>query len=217
MMFWIMTVGGALITLSAGLLPLKIGQTFLRHFFPEMTNEHIEHVRMWFVIAGVAILLTNAFINKEINRELRNILSATGVELEHAKAKTAELAKKLAPRYITDEQRATFIKYLASTPKGAVTIAYGSPDGETLNFVEQVRSLLKAAGFSSPESTEYAVGYTIKAPPPAFIAVVVGSGAAPAYARPIQQAFQQIGIEAIGTDGRDIAQSGELKIYIGSK
>jgi len=81
--------------------------------------------------------------------------------------------------------------------------------------------LLKNKGFKEERMTKvglYAIGTsTTLESNKSLIAVVVGSGAAPAYARPIQQAFQQIGIEAIGTDGRDIAQSGELKIYIGSK
>lgn len=48
-------------------------------------------------------------------------------------------------------------------------------------------------------------------------AIIVGSGAQTPAALSIQQAFRGIGIDAIGTDGRDIAKPEEIKIYVGSK
>ncbi len=87
MVFWVMTIGGALIALSSGLLPLNILQTFLRRFFPEMTNEHIERVRMWLVISGVIILLINSFRNIETIIQLTNTLSTSQHELESIKDK----------------------------------------------------------------------------------------------------------------------------------
>lgn len=144
-------------------------------------------------------------------------LKASEAELQATKAKTAELAHKLAPRQLTAEQCTTFIAALAKTPKGPVGIVYVSPQPESTGFVEQIRSLLTDAGFTIPAKSEYSLGYTIAAPAPWFIAVIAVAGQEPPYALPIRQAFKEIGIDAIGTDGRDIAQPGEFKIYIGSK
>ena len=138
-------------------------------------------------------------------------------ELETARARTAELERKLAPRQLTAEQRSEFIAALANAPKGPITVAYVSPQPESTGFVEQIRSLLIDAGFTIPAKSEYALSYTIAAPAPWFIAIVAFPNAQPAYALPIQQAFKQIGIDAIATDGSQIVQPGELKIYVGSK
>ena len=138
-------------------------------------------------------------------------------QLKTARAKTAELEHRLAPRQLTAEQRSTFIAALADAPKGPVIVAYVSPQPESTAFVEQLRSLIVDAGFTIPAKSEYALSYTIAAPSPWFIALVAFPAAQPPYALPIQHAFKQIGIDAIATDGSQIAQPGELKIYIGSK
>src|SRR5438128_6568161 len=70
-MSWINIVA-AIITLSSGLLPLKKVQTFLQPYFPNMTNEKIEHVRFGLVIIGVLIFLTNGYMNRSVITELRN-------------------------------------------------------------------------------------------------------------------------------------------------
>jgi hypothetical protein len=93
MMFWIVNVGAALITLSSGFLPLNKVQTFLRHFFPEIKNEQIEHVRMSLVILGVAIFLVNAFTNRGTIRELRYTLLTTQGKLQSTKNQITTLRK----------------------------------------------------------------------------------------------------------------------------
>lgn len=154
---------------------------------------------------------------REREAELKQQLEVAQREQQEASAKLSNIEEKVKGRHLTNDQRVSFIKYLANVQKGSVTIAYGSQDAETVSFVEEIRSLLKSAGFSIPDRLELALGYTIKTPPPAFIALIVGSGSTPPYALPIQEAFHKIGIEAIGTDGRDIATAGEVKIYVGSK
>jgi hypothetical protein len=149
--------------------------------------------------------------------DLRAQVEAAQQEQQEATNKLLKIEEKVKGRLLTNDQRSVFINQLAAAQKGPITIAYGSSDGETVSFVEEIRTLLKAAGFSMPDRIEHALGYTIKTPPPAFIALVVGTGKSPPYALQIQQAFKMIGINAIWTDGRDIANPGEVRIYIGSK
>jgi hypothetical protein len=144
-------------------------------------------------------------------------LQASEAELQATKKKTAELEQKLAPRQLSPDQRTEFIAALANAPRGPVTIAYVSPQAESTAFVQQVRSLIVDAGFTVSAPSEYALGYTIAAPPPWFVAIIAVPGQQPPYASAIQEAFKHIGIEAIGTDGSHIAKPGELKIYIGGR
>lgn len=143
-------------------------------------------------------------------------LKATEAELEQTKVKTAELARRLAPRTLTAEQRERFIKYLRASPKGPVAVEHSGQVVETINFTEEIRSLLEAAGFTI-SSYAMPLGYVIKAPDPWFVSVIVGTGKHPAYAEQLLLAFKVIGIEAIATDGRDIANPGQVKVYVGAK
>ena len=76
---------------------------------------------------------------------------------------------------------------------------------------------MEDAGFTIPKTAEYSLSYTISAPPPWFLGVIIGAGEQPPHAQPVLKAFQQIGIEAVGVDGKDIIRPGEVKIYVGSK
>lgn len=137
-------------------------------------------------------------------------------ELGETKAKTAELAERLAPRKLTTEQRQRFIEYLKTAPKGPVGVAHSGQIVETINFTEEIRSLLEGAGFTI-SSYENPLGYIIKAPAPYFMAVIIGTGERPTYTESLLRAFHEIGIEAIPTDGSAIAGPGEVKVYLGTK
>jgi hypothetical protein len=137
-------------------------------------------------------------------------------ELEATKAKTSELAERLAPRKLTIEQRERFVEYLKTSPKGPVGVAHSGQAVETINFAEEIRSLLEGAGFTI-SSYENPLGYIIKAPAPYFMAVIVGTGERPPYAESLLRAFHEIAIEALPTDGSAIAAPGEVKVYVGAK
>jgi len=123
-----------------------------------------------------------------------------------------------APRQLTQDQRAKFIAALANVPKGKIGVAYSSPQPETIQFVAPIRSLLSEAGFSVPENSEYALGYVVTTvPPPWRVGLISGSEHPPAFTLPLQRAFREIGLDAIGIDGRQIAQPNEVKVYVGSK
>ena len=139
-------------------------------------------------------------------------------QLETAKVKTAELEHRLAPRQLTDEQRAKLIQALAAIPKGEVYFVHVTLQPETVLFLRQVQSAFIAAGFSTPEKPEYNLSYSIAAPAPWFIGIIVGTGEPPATAVAIQHAFQQTGIDAVGVVAEEaIAKPGTFKIYVGSK
>jgi len=143
-------------------------------------------------------------------------LRATESELEQTKIKTTELSKLLAPRKLASEQRERFIKYLTASPKGPVGVDHSGQTVETINFAEEIRSLVEAAGFTI-SGYEMPLGYIIKAPEPWLIAVIVGAGNHPAYAEQLLLAFKNIGIDAIATDGKDIVKPGQVKVYVGAK
>jgi hypothetical protein len=142
--------------------------------------------------------------------------AAIALQLETAKAKTAELETQIAPRQLSDEQRTKFVKFLDGAPKGPVAIIYVSP-GESMDFAEQIRSLMESAGFSVPPKPEYAFGIAAPTRPPWFVTILVNNSGQPLYTGPLQRAFQHVGIDAIGIDGLGNPPPGELKIYIGNK
>ncbi|MBI5019938.1 MAG: hypothetical protein HZB59_00725 [Ignavibacteriales bacterium] len=144
-------------------------------------------------------------------------LNATEAELKQTKIKTAELEHRLAPRTLTTEQRERFIKFLSKTTKGPVALEHSGQAAETIKFTEEIRSLLVSAGFTI-SAYNMPLGYVFKeAPDPWFITVIVGSGQHPAYADQLLLAFKDIGINALAGDGTNIANPGEVKVFVGAK
>ncbi|MDO8788794.1 MAG: hypothetical protein Q7J42_12050 [Sulfuritalea sp.] len=143
-------------------------------------------------------------------------LKTTEIELEQTKLKTAELTKRLAPRTLTTEQRDRFITFLGKTAKGPVAVEHSGLVAETITFTEEIRALLEASGFTI-SAYNMPLGYMIKAPEPWFVAIIIGSGKPPPYAERLLLAFKEIDIDAIVTDGKDIASPGEVKVYVGAK
>lgn len=149
--------------------------------------------------------------------EFQKNLEALSANQTTIESRTNDLTSQLAPRHLTDTQQARFIAYLKSIPKGPVGVVYISSVPETVSFVEEIISLLKNSGFILPEKPEYSLGYTVSCPAPWRIAIIVGTGPQASYALPLQRAFVEIGIDATGTDGKDIVKPGEIKVYVGSK
>jgi hypothetical protein len=144
-------------------------------------------------------------------------LKVTEVELEQTKIKTAELAKRLAHRTLTTEQREQFIKFLSKTIKGPVVLEHSGQTVETIKFTEEISSLLIDAGFTIA-AYNMPLGYVFKeAPEPWFITVITTAGKYPAYTEQLILAFKEIGIDVLLGNGAGIASPGEVKVYVGAK
>ena len=65
-----------------------------------------------------------------------------------AEAEAGQLRRRLAPRHVTDTQRATILRELAPAPKGSVLVRCVLGDGEGLAFAKQVADVLRAAGWT---------------------------------------------------------------------
>lgn len=144
-------------------------------------------------------------------------LKVTEAELEQTKLKTAELAKRLAPRTLTSEQRQRFVGFLKKTAKGPVVVEHSGQAVETIKFTEEIRSLLVDAGFTI-SAYNMPLGYVFKeAPNPWFITVIVITGKHPAYAESLILAFKEIGVDVLLGNGEGISSPGEVKVYVGAK
>lgn len=177
-------------------------------------------------VTAVGVVLTfgshyiadKLFVIQNIEKnQAQDRLKATETELEQTKLKTAELAKRLAPRTLTIKQRERFIKFLRKTTKGPVTVEHSGQAVETIKFAEEIRSLLMDAGFTI-SAFNMPLGYVFKeAPEPWFITVIATAGTYPAYTEQIILAFKEIGIAVLLGNGAGIAKTDEVKVYVGAK
>ena len=144
-------------------------------------------------------------------------LKISEAELEQTKVKTAELAKRLAPRTLTNEQRQRFIGFLSKTIKGPVVVEHSGQAVETIKFTEEIRSLLVDAGFTI-SAYNMPLGYVFKeASEPWFITIIAITGQSPTYTEQLILAFKEIGIDVLRGNGAGIANPGEVKVYVGAK
>ena len=190
--------------------------------------QRLDSILRWvglFVTAlGVALTFGSHFIADRLfvaqradKIQAQERLKITEAELEQTKLKTAELAKRLAPRTLTTEQRERFIKFLSKTVKGPVVLEHSGQAVETIKFTEGIRSLLVASGFTI-SAYNMPLGYVFKeAPDPWFITVIVIAGKHPAYAESLILAFKEIGIDVLLGNGEGISSPGEVKVYVGAK
>ena len=181
-------------------------------------------VGLFVTALGVALTFGSHFIADRLfvaqradKIQAQERLKITEAELEQTKLKTAELAKRLAPRTLTTEQRERFIKFLSKTVKGPVVLEHSGQAVETIKFTEEIRSLLVASGFTI-SAYNMPLGYVFKeAPDPWFITVIVIAGKHPAYAESLILAFKEIGIDVLLGNGEGISSPGEVKVYVGAK
>ena len=100
-------------------------------------------VGLFVTALGVALTFGSHFIADRLfvaqradKIQAQERLKITEAELEQTKLKTAELAKRLAPRTLTTEQRERFIKFLSKTVKGPVVLEHSGQAVETIKFTE---------------------------------------------------------------------------------
>ncbi|MGV8892294.1 MAG: hypothetical protein ACOH2K_05015 [Burkholderiaceae bacterium] len=144
-------------------------------------------------------------------------LKITVAELEQTKVKTSELEKRLAPRMLTVDQRARFVKFLAKTAKGPLTLEHSGQAVETVNFSNEIYSLLVKSGFTIA-AYNMPFGYVFKdATAPWFITIIANATGNPPFTDQLVLAFKEIGIDVLLGNGAGISDPGELKIYVGAK
>lgn len=190
--------------------------------------QHLASVLRWVGLGvttlGVALTFGSHYIADKLlvvqrvdKIQAQERLKATESELEQTKIKTAELAKRLAPRKLTSEQRERFVKFFSNIPKGPIVLEHSGQAVETVNFTEEIRSLLVGAGFTI-SAYNMPLGYVFKeAPAPWFITIIVVEGAYPPYTHQLIHAFKEIGIDVLLGNGAGIANPGEVKVYVGAK
>lgn len=110
-------------------------------------------------------------------------------------ARLLDLESKIQPRMITQKQREDFINFLTNSPRGSITIGCRHPDAETINFMQQVHSLLADSGFTIAGQIEYP-NNTEQFGNGNSIAILVDRiDDAPSYFVPLVLAFNSIGIQ----------------------
>jgi hypothetical protein len=73
------------------------------------------------------------------------------LKVEELRKQNAELAIRLQPRRITQQQKNKFIEILKNDPKCPVKVFVGRRDAETYNYAVQMREMLNSAGFGTGE------------------------------------------------------------------
>ena len=186
MVFWVTTIGGAFIALASGLLPLNILQTFLRLFFPGMTNEYVEYVRIFFVFSGVMLLFFNAFINRRKNRELIT-------ELESTKKVLYKVEQQQQLRELSPEQIQHFRTFLREVPGRFIPTEFPAGDREAERLALQLISVLKSEGWEAghPHTLVY-----FNPPIEGIIISVRNLDSAQPHVSILQRAFEAIGMPA---------------------
>lgn len=129
-------------------------------------------------------------------------------EEAHKIARQAEIKQR--PRGFSSEQRAAFIDFMKDKPKGKVRVIAQSQSGDAPLFSQSLCSLLRDCGF---DVTEVLGAIALGAGRGLYLAVA-DANAPPSCAGPLQQAFQHIGINAIGREG---AAVGYVDLLVGEK
>jgi len=141
-------------------------------------------------------------------------LSVSESELEATKAKTAEVAARLArvtePRNLTAEQSRTLKALLPAGPRGKVVLTFLSVERDAERYMRQIGALLAECGFEVTYSDH--LWFQL-----AFDSVYVCArkeGAVPAQGAHIQNCFREAGIRVKGfydekfVDGLGVPQDG---------
>jgi len=189
--FWILL--GAFITLSSGLLSLKIVQTFLQYLFPNIANTHVEYVKIGLVIFGVVILLRNAFSSRRTNKGLRSMLSTTQEELESTKKELYKIQQQQQPRTLSLDQVQRFQTFLREVPGCFILIESPAGDREAERLALQLISILKSEGWAAGNS-DTLVYFNL--PIEGIIIRVRNLDSAQPHVSILQRAFEAIGMPA---------------------
>jgi hypothetical protein len=113
-------------------------------------------------------------------------------------ADVLKLKAEAQPRYIAKQKRDEFIQFLDGTPKGPVMLGSRHPNWETIDFSNQVESLLTEAGFTVSSKMNYQEN-TTWFPAGITIGLFIDSPTnKPIYYETLFHAFNQIGVVTVG-------------------
>jgi hypothetical protein len=162
----------------------------------------------------IGTLVAGGFMlaNLRVNRDDR--MTAFHAQ-EQAAIKIAKLEERQTPRTISESQRTRFIEALKAAPKGKVSVwSFMNADPGTIQYANQVRDMVVAAGFDSG----IMVGMSMGGGP-----IPVGSGIAvraetnqPPFAGAVQRAFADVDIPLQGVVDHKVP-SDEVRVIIGLK
>lgn len=144
-------------------------------------------------------------------------LQASEAELEVTKAKTAELASKLSPRTLTDEQKKAFLAFVINTPKGKVSFKCIGNSKEAFDYTTAIKDLLTTARFDVAASIPMFISTGFRA---TGISMSIRSAERqPAHAGDIQKGFESIGVPmpcSVDADDQSLSED-MVVIYVGAK
>ncbi|MGA2442659.1 MAG: hypothetical protein ABSH08_17025 [Tepidisphaeraceae bacterium] len=131
-------------------------------------------------------------------------------------------------RSLTQDQRDEFIRILKDVPKkGPVSVVYNHPDEETYNYVNQLRSMLDAAGFTAPAGKSRMAFYqaaviqkTGDAAGADLILFTITDQNVPSYAYSLKTAIKEIGLKlfvSIAPANPPTLVPGDLVLFVETK
>jgi hypothetical protein len=167
------------------------------------------HEHSWDICSGICWLILVVALAVEFignvnamriadreNTRLDGLASAANERAANIESNNIVLQAKMLPRRITPTQTEAFLRLLNSAPKGNITIGCRHPDNESINFMEQISSLLLESGFTIDAKVEYP-NNTVKFHTGDSIALFIDRlDNMPNYAIPLMGAFNSIGIKA---------------------
>lgn len=173
----------------------------------------------WIAIVGTSFGLLSAldlfFVTSELSSRQEKRLTAAQQDAANAHKLADSVQARLQPRTITPEQRATFLAGMKDVPKGKLGVySFMNADSGTVQFANQIREMIVAAGFDSGIMVGMSMG---GGPIPVGAAIAVHDGASqPAFARPVQHAFDAAGIPLAGIVDQSIPAH-EVRVIVGLK
>lgn len=144
----------------------------------------------------------------------KNSLAAQREKTARAEQDVLELQRRIQPRRIAPDQRATLVDLLrASQPKGLVTITSLLGDVEGNTYAAQINEILTSAGWPTTGVNRVVMNGL----PTQGIAMAARSAReVPPFAVALQQAFERGGIEILGAE-KPILPPGVLELIVGIK
>ena len=139
----------------------------------------------------------------------------TEAAIEEARSLAKKLEERQTPRSISVEQRKKFIEALAAVPKGKIAVhSFMNADPGTIQYANQVRELVIAAGFDSGVMVGMSLG---GGPIPVGAGIAVKDpNAPPPFAVAVQQAFADAQIPLQGLVDPSLPPD-EVRVIIGLK
>jgi hypothetical protein len=145
-------------------------------------------------------------LSKEKDRQLQRDLkekdeAIAKLDKERAEAEKSllELQERFAPRTVSPEQRTTFLKEVASEPKGKVSISVVTGDPEAFAYATKLFELLRDAGYDvGPQVTSFTL---FGQPPVGLTASILNQTNPPPFADALLRGLKLIDANVRGIAG----------------